>query len=293
MYFGYPQVGRSGLGNALFPWARCAILCADRGLPMLAPRWFRLRLGPYIRRERDKRQYHRLFLTRHYVTGVRRLILLSLSPRLGEHEFPTSSEPPKRHTVVVFKGMGHLFRGLEGRQRQILDALTQMVRPHLVPTGIRAPFIAVHVRCGDFSAPSSSSVLRSGSHNFRLPLAWYVSALRSLRSACGPLPAMVFSDGYDHELQAILREPNTHRWEGASAISDLLALSRAQALIASGSTFSMWASYLGQMPTIWYPGQRRQFVTGNDSLEPEWDGGGFPAAFIEGLLRRRTDLPLQ
>jgi hypothetical protein len=29
-------------------------------------------------------------------------------------------------------------------------------------------------------------------------------------------------------------------------------------LIASGSTFSMWASYLGRMPVIWYKGQLRQ-----------------------------------
>ena len=46
----------------------------------------------------------------------------------------------------------------------------------------------------------------------------------------------------------------------------MLALSRCKVLVSSASTFSMWASFLGQTPTIWFPGQMRQKLIINDSL---------------------------
>ena len=56
-------------------------------------------------------------------------------------------------------------------------------------------------------------------------------------------------------------------------MADLLALSRSELLIASGSTFSMWASYLGRMPVIWYPGRLKQkLYFDNEALEVECDG---------------------
>ena len=68
----------------------------------------------------------------------------------------------------------------------------------------------------------------------------------------------IFSDATDNELQDILAMSNCKRAYFGSAISDMIALSRCKVLVSSASTFSMWASFLGQMPTIWFPGQMRQ-----------------------------------
>ena len=46
----------------------------------------------------------------------------------------------------------------------------------------------------------------------------------------------------------------------------MLALSNAKVLVSSASTFSMWASFLGQIPTIWFPGQMRQKLINDDSI---------------------------
>jgi hypothetical protein len=54
-----------------------------------------------------------------------------------------------------------------------------------------------------------------------------------------------------------------------SAIADLWALSNANVLVASGSTFSMWASYLGRMPVIWHPGQLSCPLYGGAVFEQE------------------------
>jgi hypothetical protein len=131
--------------------------------------------------------------------------------------------------------------------------------------GLQADFrrsLSVHVRLGDFILPNTAHDLdigKSGQVCYRIPIDWYVSVVRTLRRGIsGDLPVHLFSDGTDRELGPLLALPGCRRVAFGSSIADLLALSRASLLIASGSTFSMWASYLGRMPVIWYKGQLRQ-----------------------------------
>ncbi|TKX69207.1 glycosyl transferase, partial [Halorubrum sp. GN11_10-6_MGM] len=120
--------------------------------------------------------------------------------------------------------------------------------------------VCVHVRLGDdFEEPGPGEDLEDAGHNTKLPLSWYKKKLSQVRSVIGEsVPAYIFSDVDNDRLRPILNAPNTIRAYFGSSIADMLALSQAGVLIASGSTFSMWASYLGRMPVIWYPGQLRQ-----------------------------------
>lgn len=71
-----------------------------------------------------------------------------------------------------------------------------------------------------------------------------------------PVQAFVVSDGIKGELEPLLKLGNVECVRSGCAISDLLILARSQVLLASGSSsFSAWASFLGQMPTISHPGQ--------------------------------------
>jgi hypothetical protein len=289
--YGYPDVGRAGLGNMLFPWARCFLWCRDNQAQMIAPRWRRLRLGPYLRRELDKRQYHRFFHHRGYVAGPERVQALLALRRMNEATAPLDREGA-RGTVVVFSGMTDYFQGLLGRDVEVFAELVRITRPEFQPAAIvDRPFIGIHVRCGDFAIPENSDALRRGGFNYRVSIDWYVQALRALRTVIGGLAsALVFSDGRPEDLRGLLSEPNVTLSRNGAAISDLLALGRSRALIASGSSFSMWASYLGQVPTLWYPGQRRQCVVGvvpPASLEPEWEPRvPLNASFGDAVVRR-------
>ena len=49
---------------------------------MLAPFWLKPRIGPYLRRERDKRNYFRLFRSGSAVAGLRRLTILTRARRV-------------------------------------------------------------------------------------------------------------------------------------------------------------------------------------------------------------------
>ena len=64
----------------------------------------------------------------------------------------------------------------------------------------------------------------------------------------------------------------------AISISDMIGLSQSKLLIASASTFSMWASFLGQNHTIWFPGQMRQNLINKDGI-------------FEGVVDYEDDLP--
>jgi hypothetical protein len=111
--------------------------------------------------------------------------------------------------------------------------------------------------------------------NSVLPLSWYVDALQAVRTMAGrDVPAYVYSDGTDEELTGLLSLPAVRRREFGSGLGDMLGLSRSRLLIASGSTFSMWGSYLGQVPAIWHPKKLLQHVLiEHPEQEIEWAPG--------------------
>src|SRR5438132_7992509 len=124
----YADVGRTGLGNMLLPWARCEAFREQWGAAMLAPPWTRPKIGPVLRRERDKRYYLGLFNKRTYVRGLARLRVLLTARRVPEEQFVPGEADGGRggrgNTLVVFAGLGGMFepllphRELLGRRRE-------------------------------------------------------------------------------------------------------------------------------------------------------------------------------
>lgn len=287
-------MGRYGLGNMLFPWARCYLWCKDHNIPMIAPRWTQIRVGPYLRRERDKRNYQLLFHHTGYIAGLKRLWLLVTAQKISEGDKDAAfHKVSSGNTVIVFQGMEDLFRPILARSEEVKHELRRITRRRFLPhQTVSAPFIGIHVRLGDFSELETVGTYLN-KVNVRLPLAWYSDILCRLRQELGfDARALVFSDGSAEELKALLALPGVTLCRRGAAVSDLLALSQAAVIIASGSTFSMWASYLGQVPTIWFPGQRRQLILGGGDtpfLEPEVAlGGGFRTEFLTTVKKRWT-----
>lgn len=249
-----------GLGNLLFPWARCVVASARYGLPILWPTWRQTAIGPLVRQQQP-RFYGNLFSpSPRYIQGRQRRLLLRDRPRYPEQalrEGPGSASPG----LYEFSGIGAYFEGMLDDHALVKSRLLEIVRPQHLPEETAAPYIGVHVRLGDFSVPRTEKDLdvRNGPMNFRMPIEWYVFVVRQLKEALGDrFYVKVFSDGSDLELAPLLALPNTARAPAGSPLLDLLRLSLSTALVASGSTYSMWASYLGRMPVIWHRGQLRQ-----------------------------------
>ena len=283
---GHADLMRAGLANMLAPWSRCFLWSRDSGAEMLAPRWFKLRLGPYRRREPDKRRYERLFTNDGYVRGLRRLLLLTVGRRVPEGH--AGSVTGARPVVVTFSGLGELVTPAIGRSREVREELRRITRPEFRPPPAAGPFVGVHVRLGDFGV-EREDLLRAGAFNVRQPIAWYAAAIERLRADVGDVPVRVFSDGAATDLAAVLALPGVELVRGGSAVTDLLDLSTAACIVASGSTFSTWAAFLGQAPSVWFPGQLRGSVLdgGDVGVEVEWEPEAeLPGTFVEAVRTR-------
>jgi hypothetical protein len=262
---GFLRLFGPGLGNLLFPWARFVVASRQYGLTPIAPAWPQFKWGTVKRGETDKRFYFGLFRApAGQITGWRKALLLSRLRPVPEDAFRVAAEARRDEAdcVVVFEGLGDYFEAVRDHHQYVRDQLLLMTRPEH-KAGLTHDFrhsISVHVRLGDFGPPAGTAVLPPGSCT-RLPLAWYRHVILQIRAAAdADVPVHIFSDGTDEELAPLLQLPRVRRLTFGSSIADLLALSRACVLIASGSTFSRWASYLGRMPVVMYPGALGQHL---------------------------------
>jgi len=250
------RLGGAGLGNIMFPWATALVYAKKHNLKRIQTTWKNLKFGTFFRKERDKRMYMNLFSETDGISGFKKFFLLNFS-----------------NNIKVFSGLNDLFEPFKSDQVFVKSELLKIINPHhiLRANEFNSNSIAIHIRMGDFANPINENILRNGAWNYRLPIKWYINIIEKIQKESN-LPIYIFSDAEDCELKEILAYDNCNRVYFGSAISDMLALSTCKVFISSASTFSMWASFLGQMPTIWFPGQMRQtLILENSKFEGEVD----------------------
>jgi hypothetical protein len=281
-----------GLANCLFPWARCVLASQEFRLRRIASTWPQLCHRQWIRWDRDKRTYVGLMDERNAaIGGPRKLALLARQPRIAERDFLADPESFHRG-VIFFRGIDGYFSSMLEDHARVRAALIGATRPQHRPPTDTPRSICIHVRYGDATDPDSEKArMRTSHHHLRQRIGWFIHALNECRRQLGPsTPALVFSDASDQELRPLLALPGVRRVFFGSAIADLLALSTASLLIASGSTFSLWAAYLGRMPVLWPSRQRHQRLHGDQvEYEPEIEFGPLPDSFASLIRRRLRD----
>jgi hypothetical protein len=256
MFYCQPVFSRGmGLGNRLFVWARCRIFSEKHKIPMLSPSWRHIRTGPLRKGGVNLLTYHRqillwdLFQERpEDIQGLKKIYLDITANKIPEPDTDqslVSYEETNRDLIILFKGYADYFNPLVGYEsflKEELHTITKLKWLSLVKRYKSVP-IALNVRRGkDFGA-------------YRTPLSWFIETLKLVRELVGsPVHAFVVSDSTEQDLFELLRLENMTFIRPGCAISDLLILSEAKILVASGgSTFSAWASFLGQMPTVTHP----------------------------------------
>lgn len=248
MIYVNPVVGRTGLGNMLFSWARAEIFRKHINGKMLAPPWTNtFRIGPWLRREKFKRYYFSEFVNSEYIGGMRRWLLLRLLRHLPEKEVACDASLSNPNCIVDFEGMEGLFLPLADHQAYVKERLMAITAPQILESieiGQYDKFLGVHIRRGDFIAA-----------NWDISDRWYVNAITAALTdlETKDIEIRVFSDASQKKLRYISDEfPNVVFMPKAPAMQDLLMLSTAEALVCtSRSSFSMWAVFLGQIPSYW------------------------------------------
>jgi len=248
---------------------------------MLAPWWFHpLRLGPWLRGEKDKRYYIRQFDNSRNIGGFSRQRVVWSAPNFGESRDAEAIAVAHRGhpAVVTFEGMSEFFEPLLPHQQLVRRRLEETLHPRIRRAlgSCNGEFIGVHVRRGDFSFNGMAT-----------PDEWFLESIANVRKCMGRrLPALIVSDGLEKELLSFRQLEDVHIAPTGPAILDIMRLSRCRVLVASlGSSFSMWAAYLGGMPTIWPSGEPPKKL---NAVRPDFqiqtdDHGSLPPAAVEIL----------
>jgi hypothetical protein len=295
--YALPIIGRSGLGNNLLPWARAEIFSRRTGARILAPRWTMLRVGPYIRREPEKRRYGKFFYAKDHVHGLRRAVIRAAAKYLSEDDAlgeAAAQDQSIRPNVVVFEGTRNLFQPLIEQRDWLKARLWEMTSEKLLPPKGKygSRFIAAHVRRGDITRQGFAEPELKQVHQYT-SVSWFAAMIEKVRRnvQLSNVPIVVFTDGSELEVANLLKVPGVQLHVRQTAITDLWILSEASLLFATGfSTFSMWASYLGRMPTVYSAGKMQQPVqTGyDDAFEIELaEDQQIPAAAYTQLASTR------
>lgn len=254
----YASLERTGLGNMLFPWARALAISDATGATLLPARWRKLRLGPWLRREPDKRQYQKLF-RRPSASGVvarsGALLRATLWDEQGQRIRGGS-----RTNVLVVKGMDDFFDPLVAVRLLIRQTLFDKARPGVLTQPEHERYVAMHVRLGDFARPRPPAT--APSRNLSTPLEWFEAAATRIASVGTLGSIVVCSDGTDDELRPLLALPGVSRSTSTNALNDLRVLSRASLIVGSSSTFSAWGAFLGDVPLYVAPGANH-YLQGN------------------------------
>ncbi|MER9661611.1 hypothetical protein [Mesorhizobium sp. M0159] len=230
-----------GLGNLLFPIARALIGQKVRGGVFVHPTLRQLKLGTFLRRERDTRTYGSVIRGR---TGAewRDWAHAQWYPKVDEDDYRGEIG-----VAVRYSGLKRYFHDLTGHSEIVSAWLEDTVRSVGVIND--AYDIGLHIRLGDFAQSGSAP----GGNNIRLPFDWYRAALAEARRLLGTATPRItlFTDGNVDFVNRELGIQDLTIDPSGNALTAMHNLSRARVVIASRSTFSMWAVYLGGMPAIW------------------------------------------
>jgi hypothetical protein len=266
------------LGKMLLPWARCEIFCRRFRVPMLAPAWMSPRIGWIFGRGNGGASSAGHFTKRGYVTGFQRLSVLLSARRVNEKDFvPGAHEAPGggRKTVVVFSGGNGGFQPLLPHREFVRERLTEILSPRVRRLLAREKtnfVIGAHICRGE--KPPREELLTRESQT--IPEEWFVRCIQNLRKALGfAAPVRVFSDARAGQLRRLLALPNVSFTPGNPPIADALLMARSRILIGCAhSHLSMWSAFLGEMPSLWYPGSGPNLSPDKPYLETQTDLDG-------------------
>lgn len=241
--YGWFRVGGPGLANCLFFAAKAYIYAKCNDAEFIEPTWPKFSIGPWLRRERDKRAYFNLF-GRFGIRGLKKFLLIS-------------SIKYRWNQIVKFDSLGNYFGDINGHHELIEEYFSKIVHSdtiYYVNELELKDSVAVHVRLGDYLP------------HLRVDLKWYCGIIENILSINPSQKIVIFSDGTDEELKPLLNVKNVKRAFYGNAFADMWAISKSKLVIASDSTFSAWGAFIGQKPVIF---SKRHFppVYRDDSLE--------------------------
>lgn len=254
------KLPKAGLGNQLFPLMHALVFAKLNRLPVIITGYHGIKLGPWIRREKRKRNYRGYFTFEKSRIGewrdrlqVKRL--RKTNETVVEPEVTPLPDTELQDKLFLFSETGDYhdyFRRLKAHRQEVIDLLYSVIQSSIIAelNEKEMPVIGVHIRMGDFRPLQEGETYQSG--HVRPPQSLFVELINNIRQVNGKdLAVTIFTDGYRKELQQILSLKNTVVMDNNYDLIDLLLLSKSQLIIPTqASTFSAWGVFLSEAPAV-------------------------------------------
>jgi hypothetical protein len=243
---------KAGLGNKLLVWARARAFADLNGLPLVVSGWHQLQLRTFL-----KGGGLRIYWNRFKATREVRLRLAQGLPRVMEPDVAPIVGP--NSALYEFREMPHwrdYFGSIRPYRHLIVPRLKQMLTSarQIEAESAPSPSICVHVRLGDYRSLAVDEDFRQAG-NARTPFEYFVEMIAALRACHGSeVPVTVVSDGGNVDLQSLLCVAGVNRGPKLTDLGDMLMMSKSGLLLCSaGSTFSLWAGFIGDGILLHHP----------------------------------------
>lgn len=235
--FGFVRIGGPGLANCMLLAIRAYQYSKELGVRFVNPCWFKVSIGPYLRREKDKRHYFGLF-NPYGVSGISRFLLIN---KCVFRESQLSDFIKSEKGILYVEGLGQYFEGLNPKIAvEYVNRITKNRIKQRVNLCDFSNTIAIHVRLGDYGTSSPWST----------PIKWYASLIDQMKEVNPQLNFAIFSDGSDEQLKDLMIRERVKKVFLGNALADILAMGRCKVVIASNSTFSALGAFIGHKPVI-------------------------------------------
>jgi hypothetical protein len=283
------KLPRAGLGNQLFPLLKAYTFANLNNLPVLVVNYHQIKIGPWLRGERNKRVYSGFFnFEKNNISAlfdkwkVKNISTELIIPEPEIKQLENSEDFTKYFLFHEIPHYSKRFEGLTNDRGLVINQLNNIIRPSIKKRleELKPPCIGVHIRMADFKKIKEGEEFgREGAT--RTPEDYFVKTIQSIRNTYGDnLPVSIFTDGSKKEFCSLLQQPKIHFIEGNNDLVDLLLLSKSDIIITSGgSTFSYWAAFLSDGIVIMHPSFN------NIKIRPEGLNTQYEGVFDKNNLR--------
>lgn len=251
------KLPRAGLANQLFLIANAELYGRKYSYSVHYTNFFQIKVGPYLRREKSKRNYLGFFYFQK-ISLANLFVRLKIKFSNNIVYDPLIGQKPNRDSIIFFKSLPHWSKYFDYYQNDkelvrelIFNALNPSIKKQVI--ALQNLDVAVHVRMGDFNKLNEGIDFKSVGAT-RTPFDYFVSEINKIQAEYPTYKITIFSDGFIEELQPLLNLPNTVLFETINDLVDLYQMSKSKILITSaGSTYSYWAGFLGDSKIIQHP----------------------------------------
>lgn len=245
------RIGGSGLGNLLFVYAYA--IKKQKSIPgsiLIEPTWNCIKPKWTIKGD----------FSRNYISIVN-----------YDKWFQNTAMKIMLHFRLISKDRFEIVHGMQDRfdgLKCFNDELKSILLAKLstkqreIYQKFSSKFIGIHIRTGDFQANHKDVNKPIKKSNEQIPLAWFEKCIQCLGS---DNQIIIFTDAKKNSnVMSLSRYSNVQFFSATkNPLTTILVMSRSSIFIGSNSSFSGWASYLGQMPVWYFPGTKNALTCGS------------------------------